>query len=200
VSREGLIGGTWGLRGLEDQLLRELPELQVSGFFTGVATNTKQPREHPYHIAIQNGFGLVESDAAYRSGGVPSDARQAQDFLKLFRKPPAVLFQDDARGLLHIPNARVIPKPFPELVNFLLLRSSEGGDVRQGAHPRLPISNDGFDPRLLEHDFRNPNRVRVTRSPPGQIARILREPTQQRFDERAVVLLATTYFQIETKV
>src|SRR6202035_1952263 len=47
----------------------------------------------------------------------------------------------------------------------------------------LVIGNGGCDSRLLQHDFRKPDAIGITRAPPWQIALELHEPPQQFFSE-----------------
>jgi hypothetical protein len=49
-------------------------------------------------------------------------------------------------------------------------------DVRQSLHPTFPVRQDSFDLSLLEHDFGDPNGVRVASATPGEIAGVYRKP------------------------
>src|SRR5436853_400189 len=76
-------------------------------------------------------------------------------------------------------SARIISEALPKFVNLLRAGLREGFDVRQFPHPALPVRQDGFDLRLLEHDFRDPDGIRVARTTPGKVARVFGEPFEQ---------------------
>jgi len=93
------------------------------------------------------------------------------------------LRHDLLRGFLQIADARVVAKSLPQLVDFGRRRFCGGFNRRQFTHPAGPERNDRLHLRLLEHNFRNPDRVRIARTPPREVAGIRGEPVQQRGDE-----------------
>ena len=93
-----------------------------------------------------------------------------------------MLRDDDLRGFLEIADARVVAETFPKFVKFGG-RSLRGGLNRgQLAHPVFPIRDDGFDLRLLEHDFGNPDGVGIARATPREVAGILDKPGEELWD------------------
>ena len=91
-----------------------------------------------------------------------------------------MLRDDLLRGLLQISGAGVIAESFPKFVDFVRAGVRGGLDGGQFAHPALPVWNHSFDLRLLEHDFGNPDRVRIAGAAPRQVTRVVREPAEQR--------------------
>jgi Cu(I)/Ag(I) efflux system membrane protein CusA/SilA len=63
--------------------------------------------------AVENWRGLIEGDAADRTGCVASYPRKTENGAKCCREFAVMLFHDSLRSLLHIAHAGVIPEPFP---------------------------------------------------------------------------------------
>jgi hypothetical protein len=157
----------------------EIPKLIEGGAFPGIGVESQPSREDPDHISVEDRIGLVEGDAANGSGGVTADAWQSADGLKVSGEPAPMLAQQLLGGLLKVASSRIISEAFPEFENPLRFGLSQGPHVRQCLHPAFPIWNDGLDLRLLEHDLRDPDRIRIQRPPPGQVPRILDKPPDQ---------------------
>ena len=96
-----------------------------------------------------------------------------------------MLCDDLLRSLLQVPGAGVVAEAFPKLVDLFRTRFCHRLDGWQFTHPAVPVRNHGFDLRLLEHDFRDPDGIRIAGAPPRQVAGILREPAEQRRDQPA---------------
>ena len=88
---------------------------------------------------------------------------------------------DEAGGLLEVTRAGIVTKAFPKFQDVLFVRRGEGGDRRKVFHPTFPVRDHSLDLRLLEHDFRNPDRVGIAGAPPRKIAGIFREPGGDSF-------------------
>ena len=65
--------------GGNDQLFCELPELGVGLFLARIAFDAVDARQHADDVAVEDGRGLVEGDAANRPGGVTANAGQGKD-------------------------------------------------------------------------------------------------------------------------
>ena len=159
-----------------DQVLRELPEPGVGRTVARIFADAEEAGEHANDIAVEHRRGLVERNAANRAGGVTADAGQRHQFIELFRKPSPVLIDNGPRRLLKVSRAQIVAQTFPEFEDGIGSGAGQRAHVRKAAHPAPPVGDDGLDLRLLEHNFRNPNGVGITRSPPGQVARVLLEP------------------------
>jgi len=169
--------------GGQNKLFRKLPEMLIDDSLSRITRYAEQASEHTNDVAVQNGPGLVEGNAADGAGGITADPREGEHVVKVFREFSVVEREDCFRGLLHVANTRVVTQAFPELVNSLRRGFGEGFGVRQGSHPALPKGEDCFDLGLLEHDFGNPDGVRIMRAAPGQVAGILGEPVEQNGDD-----------------
>ena len=83
------------------------------------------------------------------------------------------------RSPLELDRAPVVAEALPLPDHIGSGRPCERLDARPALEPREVARNDPLDLRLLEHDFRHEDRVRVTSPPPGQIAAVLLEPVEQ---------------------
>ncbi len=159
--------------------LGELPEMRIGLFFARVGGDAEEAGQHADDIAVENGGGLIESDAGNRAGSVAAYAREREQVAELFGEFAVVLREDLLRGPLQIANARVVAEAFPKFVDFVGMGFGQSFNGGQLAHPAFPIGDDGFDLRLLEHDFRHPDGVGIARAPPREVAGIGGEPRKQ---------------------
>src|SRR4051812_30319293 len=97
--------------------------------------------------------------------GVASNPRQRQKFVDLARTAPSMVPRNLAGGRMQIPDATVIAEAFPRLQHFRLGGRGKRMKIRKAAEPAFIVRNDSRHLRLLEHEFRNENGVRVPRSP-----------------------------------
>ena len=146
------------------------PQFVIGFLFARIFCDAEEPGEDADYIAVENGCGLIESDAANGASGVASDAGQFKDLLEARGEGAPVFFHDKEGGFLHVSDAGVIAEALPELVDFLRGRFSERLNIGKLVHPTFPVGDDGFDLGLLEHDFGDPNGVGITGRSPGQVA------------------------------
>jgi hypothetical protein len=122
---------------------------------------------------------LVEGDAGDGPGGITAHAGQGQEVLESFGKTAGAAVDDVAGGGLGVANAPVIAQSLPQFKDSRQRGAGEGFHRGQRAHPSFKIRDDGLDLRLLEHDFRNPDRVGVPGAAPGKVAGVPGEPGGQ---------------------
>src|SRR5438445_9727102 len=142
------------------KLFRKLPKALIDVSLSWISFDTEQAREHSNDVAVQNGLGLIEGNAADGSGGIAANPRECEHVVKVFGEFGAMPRKYGLRRFLHVAHARVVAQAFPEFVNSLRAGSGEGFDIGQRSHPAMPKREDGFDLGLLEHDFGNPDSVR----------------------------------------
>ena len=81
---------------------------------------------------------------------------------------------------MQVDRAPVVAEPLP-LADHVAERS--GGELLGGGpalEPGQVARHDARDLRLLEHHFRDEDRVRIASPPPGQVACVLVEPGEER--------------------
>lgn len=172
------------------QMFGMSPEDGVGLLLAKVPLDRQQPRQNSHDIAIHSGPRLSEGDAGDCARGVTPDSRQSQDFIKGGGESDWRLWGAGARGpdnLLRRPvqisRPAIIAQASPEPMDSLLPRPRQSLDGGQVLHPALPIRNDRSHPGLLEHDFRDPDGVRITGAAPGQVASLAGKPGEQRLDD-----------------
>lgn len=165
--------------GMENQRVRKIPKGLIYFPVGGIAFDPKNAGEDADNIPVQDRHGLIEGNAGDGTRCVPADTRQGENIVVVTREFSPVLLLNDFGCLLHVAHAGVIAKPFPELVDGRGSCLCQRDYSREFSHPTFPIGQDGFDLGLLEHDFRDPDCVRIAGSAPREIAGVLREPAQQ---------------------
>lgn len=113
---------------MTDQFFRELPELSVGLFFAWIGVDAVNTGQNTDDIAVQNGRGLIEGDAANRTSGVATDAWQGENGVESLRELAAVVRDNLLRGFLHVADAGVVAEAFPEFVDFVSTRVGKGFD------------------------------------------------------------------------
>ena len=90
-----------------------------------------------------------------------------------------MVLYDPLRRSVQIASAAVIAKARPEAQNFARLSGGKSQQSGKAVEKTAKVGNDGGHGRLLEHDFADPNAIRIARVTPGKIAGIFVEPAQQ---------------------
>lgn len=151
----------------------------IGGFFARIFCDAEETGEDADDVAIEEWLGLIEGDARDGAGGVASDALQGEDGIEIVREEAVVFITDFLRGLLHVADAGVIAESFPEFVDAFRRSFCERCDRGERLHPTFPIGDHRPDLGLLEHDFRNPDGVRIAGATPREVASAFGEPAEQ---------------------
>src|SRR5271154_4790162 len=83
------------------------------------------------------------------------------------------------------PGAAVVTEAAPGGEYFVLSSRCQRLDGGEAGHPVGVMIEDRANPRLLQHDFRNPDRIRIAGATPGEIALVQVKPGEQRGAELA---------------
>ena len=124
--------------------------------------------EDAHDVAVHDGLGDAERDRGDRGGRVRADAGQRAPALERARK--RARRGDGLRGAVEVAGARVVPEAAPLGEDVALLRPGERLDGRKARAEAFPAGHDDVERRLLRHDLGEPDRVRVARRAPGQVA------------------------------
>ncbi len=142
-------------------------------------------RQHADPVAVDARHPPAERDRKDRPRGVPSDAGQRRERLRIGRHAAAMVADDGPRGRMQVHRAAIVPQALPDLENRLVGCLGEGLDGREPREKPLVVRDDRGNLRLLEHDLADPDAVRIGRSPPRQVAAGPAEPREQPAHEGA---------------
>ncbi len=136
---------------------------------------------------------------AIAPAGVGADAGERQQRRDIARELPAVLIEHRARRALHIHRAAIVAQPCPGADDIGGRCRRQRLERRELIEERQVLRHDPIHLSLLEHDLGHQDAIGVAGAPPGQIARGVGEPGQQRpayIGEigRLVVLAITTSY------
>jgi hypothetical protein len=125
--------------------------------------------QHPLYIAIQYRLGAAEGEGGNRRCSRAADSRQRLQCVKRVRDFPFMAAGDLFRGGMQIARPAVIAESAPMLQHRVFTRSCERIHIRKALDETLEIRNDRHDLGLLQHDFRQPDQIRVAAGLPGQV-------------------------------
>jgi len=137
---------------------------------TQVAADGGEAGEDAGNVAVKDGEFFAIGDAENCGGGISSNAGQGESIFEVVRESRIVTGNDLPRGFLEVAGAGVVAESGPEAENLLLGGFGEGADIRETREEFFVVGDDGVDAGLLEHDFGEPDAVRVAGAAPGKIA------------------------------
>lgn len=142
----------------------------------------EKPRRDPFDIAIDGNDGPPERDCRDGRRRIGTDARQGTQALHRVGEPAAHVRHPAGAGM-QVARPRVIAKPGPRRHDGILVRVGKVGDRGKLSGEAFEIGNDGGHGRLLQHDFAEPDMIRICRLPrqraPWQGAAMPVIPAQQ---------------------
>jgi hypothetical protein len=156
-------------------LASALPQELLAARRLHVVVDGEDAREHPGDVAVDQGRALAVGDRRDGAGGVGADAGHLAQGRRSARQRAAVALDDVAGAAVQVAGAAVVAEPGPVGEHVVEGRVGEALHRREAPHPALPVGDDRGDPRLLQHDLRDPDRVRVPALAPRQVALHLRE-------------------------
>ena len=149
-------------------------------------SDIEQPRDDALDVAIDRRCFFAKRNRGDGSGSVRTNTRQRVECGFVRRKRAVVIANDRVGAFFQVPRARVVPKPRPHLQDRLFLCRGQVANRWPAGDEFFEIRNDGFDRRLLQHDFRQPDTIGIgffaRAIAPRQIAPFRVVPGQQRAD------------------
>jgi hypothetical protein len=118
-------------------------------------------------VAVNDGRGFIEGNAGDGRGGVVSDAGKTAERGGGLRENTAVEFNNFLSALVKHARPAVVAEAAPGGKNRIERRGGERFDTREAFEEEAVMLENGGDARLLEHDFRKPDAVRVAGFAPG---------------------------------
>ncbi len=133
-----------------------------------IEPEAEQSADDAHDVTVHHRGGNAEGDRGHRRARVGPDAGQLPPAFE--RAWKCAGRRDDPGRAVQIPRARVVPEAAPLGEDRALGRPGERLRRGEARKEPLPASRDDRDGRLLEHDLGNPDRVRISRPPPRQVA------------------------------
>src|SRR5262249_4386583 len=179
----GLIPIAWSV-GIE-QLVRGFPQAAPFCQVAQIPADRAKPRKHASDITVEDGAFFIKRDACNCRCGVFAYPGECNNLFALFWKVATEFANDLPRCFLQISRAAVVTKSRPQSQDFFFRRFGQRLNCRESFEESIVVGNHGGDARLLQHDLRKPDAIRIFRSSPRQVALKLAKPTQKRFAKRS---------------
>src|SRR4029434_7174486 len=97
-------------------------------------------------------------------------ARELRNSCDISGEFASEIFPDEFPGRVKIASAGVIAEPLPGVEDIRFLGPGERGKIRETIEPALIVRNDSRDLGLLEHEFRDQDRVWIAGSAPREVS------------------------------
>ena len=154
------------------QLAGALPQCTLAGARLDVVLDREDAGEHARDVTVDERCALAIRDRRDRARGVRSDARHLAQLARAPRQRAAMRGRDRACAGVQVTGTRVVAEPGPRGEHVVEGRRGERPHRRKPRHPALPVRDHRLHARLLQHDLADPDRVRIARAPPGQVAAV----------------------------
>jgi hypothetical protein len=187
------IAGRRGLRKRAHQLPGRRPQRSLPGRRLDVILDGEHPRQHARDVAIHQRRPLAKRDRCDRPGRVGPDPGHLAQLRRPRRERPTEPRTHRSRAGVQVARARVVPEPGPRGEHVVERRPGERRHRRKPRHPALPVRDHRLDPRLLQHDLADPDRIRIPRPPPRQVALHARVVSDHSRRDRPVAAHARSY-------
>jgi len=157
------------------QLAGARPQRTLTRGRLDVVLDREHAREHAGDVAVDERRALAKRDRRDRACGVRPDAGHRSELGGAARQRAGESRRDLARTGVEVARTRVVAEAGPRGEDVIERCVGERLRRREARHPALPVRDHRTDARLLEHDLGDPDRVRVARASPRQIAPRARE-------------------------
>ena len=161
------IAATGGAR--RQQRFCQLPEARNRRRSRGVAFNGKVATKHPAHVAVQDRRPNAGAKGSDRAGRAAPDAGKRLELLCAGGELPVPVAHHRPGARVQVARARVVAQPSPVGHHFPDGRVRERGDIGEPGEEFFVIGDHGRHLRLLKHDLRKPDPVRVASLLPGKL-------------------------------
>src|SRR5262249_39009180 len=127
---------------------------------------------------------LTEGDAGDCGRGIFTNSSEGKNLFAHPRKFSAEFSDNLSRRLLRIAGAAVVTKSGPKAKDLLFRRFGKRLHIWKALQKAFVVGNYRGNARLLQHDFRKPDAIRIFCFAPRQVALKLAKPCEKRFAER----------------
>jgi hypothetical protein len=136
----------------------------------------EQTSQEAGDVCLDDWDRLIEGEGHDGVRSVTANSWQSPNRLQRLGKSAAISRYDGLCGRAEVASSRVIAETLPGVKNFVFRRGGKSGKIREAPHPLIKVWDDRGDLRLLEHELRNENCVRIVRPAPRQFAAVARKP------------------------
>ena len=133
------------------------------------------------YVAVHDGGGNAEGDRSDGGGRVVADTLEGADPIQGIREGAGL--RDLFRGGVQVAGAAVVTEALPEPQDLVFRGCGKALHVRETVHETLPIGASLCNAGLLQDDFAEPDGIRVSGPPPGQVTAVIPVPVEDRFSE-----------------
>ena len=164
------------------QASRDAPDLPFSSSRLEVRVWREGAAKDPRDIGIDELGPLLVRERRHGAGGVFADTWQLAQPRgigreRLVRRGASV--RDVTGEAVEVAGARVVAEALPCFADLTRPRAREVGEGREALEEAIVVAEDARDLRLLEHQLRDEDAIRVARLTPGQIAAMRSVPGPQ---------------------
>ena len=135
----------------------------------GEARDAAVAREHALDVAVEDRGAPAEREDGDRRRGRATDSRECREAVDILRKGAAVSLHDRPGRGVQMVRAAVIAEPAPESQHVVERCRGQSGDIGKTVEETPVVRQRRRDLRLLQHDLRQPDPVRVARVLPGEV-------------------------------
>ena len=126
--------------------------------------------EDPPDVGLDEDDRQVEGESTDGRCSCRADAGKAGKDTGISRKDTLIPVHDNFCTVPECQGPPVVPQSLPGGKHFGKRGSGKGGEVREGGDECREPDQDPLDLRLLEHDLRDENSIRIGGVPPGHRA------------------------------
>ncbi len=159
------------------------PEPLAPGVRIDGSLHIQQAGEDTGDVRFDDGDRLVEGEGGDRIGCVAADSREITNRFRVSWECAAMFFHDGNGRGAKISGARIVAEPLPGVENVVFRSGGQRREIGESPEPLIIIRDDRGDLGLLEHKFRDEDRVGIGRVPPGKIAAIFAVPGKESAPE-----------------
>ncbi|MNC37835.1 hypothetical protein D3C75_864170 [compost metagenome] len=174
---------------LRDQLRRQALHLHAGRSLGNVVLQQEVAGQDPHYIAVYRRLGPVKGNAENSPGRIGANSLKPEYRIAVIRDLSAVQLLDLPRRMLQIPGTRIIAQSLPAFKHFFFRRIRQRLHRRETLDKPVEIRNDCVYSRLLQHNFRYPDIIRIAVAPPWQVPFLPMIPFQQIRAEKQLYIL-----------
>ena len=145
-----------------------------------IACDATMAREHALHVAVEDRGAGPERERGDRRRRRAPDPGQRGERFDIAGKRAAMLGDNRLRRRMQVMRATVVAQSAPVLEHAIFRSCGQRAHIGECGEKPLVIRDDGRDLRLLQHDLREPDPVRVARVLPRQVVASVRASARRQ--------------------